>query len=106
MRILILIICIVSTALLTSGQITQGPLYPDSIRNDNSIGSDKWTKPIYAADSDKLYTTVGDWDSSAQSNYLLATHFHFTIPSTAIIKGILVEVLGHCIYNGPPGPSP
>lgn len=106
MRLLAIVIYFTLTSLTLSSQIAQGPFYPDSIKNDNSIGNVKWVNPINAADSDKLYAIAADTGSGIQSNYLVATHFHFAIPGTAIIKGILVEVLGHYVYFGPPGPPP
>ena len=80
---------------------SQGPHNPDSLWNNASAGNVTWSNPVMnAADSDALYDTVIlSSPGSKRSQYLMATHFHFSIPSNAPVNGITVEIYGHSLAS-------
>jgi VCBS repeat-containing protein len=55
-------------------------------------GDFNWVNPSNAASSDNSYATATVTSSLDISNYLRATGFGFTIPTTAIIQGIEVQI--------------
>ncbi|MCK5800425.1 MAG: hypothetical protein KAI47_24720 [Deltaproteobacteria bacterium] len=75
-----------------------GPKSPSAGVNDQRWGIKKWTKPgaITAEDASGSSTTGAAtatlYKGQANTNYLLATGFGLTVPSTALITGITVEV--------------
>lgn len=56
--------------------------------DDATVGSAAWTNPGNITSSDNAYATF----TGAQSHYLKATNFGFSLPASATITGILVEV--------------
>jgi len=68
-----------------------GPLSPGTVIDDSSVGTVAWSDPDNAKVSDDIYTTaaLGEGQTSC---YLKVTNFGFSIPSSATINGILVEV--------------
>ena len=68
---------------------------PASYSNNSSIGSFSWSNLSNIQLNDNSYATAGQLVgalSSANSNYLVASNFGFSIPTAAVICGITVEV--------------
>lgn len=81
---------------IASGQCTaSASLSGSSFVNNTGVGSFAWSSPANAASSNDLRTSagilLGVW-SSANSNYLIATGFGFSVPSYASVCGIQVMV--------------
>ncbi len=70
---------------------TAGPNYPASVVDDASTGAVSWVNPINASTDNTTYSNVS-LSSGQITHYLKATNFGFTIPSTATITGITVEI--------------
>ncbi len=71
---------------------SQGPRSPASGTDDASIGSLPWADPgNITADDGSYATAVGNLVGTAQTEYLVAKDFGFSVPSTATINGIVVE---------------
>ncbi|HKZ34039.1 MAG TPA: hypothetical protein VJ142_02275 [Candidatus Nanoarchaeia archaeon] len=66
---------------------------PASLSNDGSVGNLAWNNSNNAQNSDDVYAAAKTRNqvNGQTSNYLKATGFGFSIPSTATIKGIVVE---------------
>lgn len=73
---------------------SQGPRSGTSFNTDAIPGSTlSWNSPSNATTNDNTYSNFGDLPSVGNyTDYLVATDFGFTIPTTATIAGILVEV--------------
>lgn len=74
---------------------SQGPNSPSTVESSNAVGTRSWSQPTRAVASDDsrtLFSTGTTSDSWAESYYLKATSFGFTIPSGATIDGVLVEI--------------
>lgn len=71
-----------------------GPLSPNSVVNDASIGTAAWSNPSNAAASDNAYATaaVVGTPSVTNSNYLSASDFRFSVPPGSTINGVTVEI--------------
>ncbi|MBI4614481.1 MAG: tail fiber domain-containing protein [Planctomycetes bacterium] len=78
-----------ATGVTGPGAETQGPASPGTLANDASIGTIPWTGPGNAASSDNTYATAA---GAGTTQYLKATNFGFSVPGTATIDGILLEV--------------
>lgn len=81
---------------IASAQCTaSSSLSGSSFVNNTGVGSFAWSSPANAASSNDLRASagimLGVW-SSANSNYLIATGFGFSIPSYASVCGIQVVV--------------
>lgn len=74
---------------------SQGPNYPDTAYDNPLTGSVAWINPLNAKDSNNIYAYDSLTGVSLRSHYLEAQGFNFTIPATATIAGITVEVRGH-----------
>lgn len=75
--------------------VSSGPMSPTVFVNDGSVGTIAWSVPANVAVSDNLRSTAGAMVgilSTVTTNYLLETGFGFTVPSTASICGIQVEI--------------
>lgn len=73
----------------------QGPLSGSSFTTVVIPGSNRtWTNPGNATTSDDIYSTFGNITGGVGSytDYLVATNFGFSIPLSATITGIVVEV--------------
>ena len=82
--------CIISD---TANAQTQGPFNGNNFVNDNGVGTNQWSDMGNAQTSDDVYATVDiSGCSLAASNYLKVTNFNFSIPGTAVIEGIKVEI--------------
>jgi hypothetical protein len=68
-----------------------GPNSPSTVVDDSSTGTIAWTNPTYIEASDSNYATI-TFDSVSYSHYLHASNFGFSLPTNAIIQGILVEI--------------
>jgi len=69
--------------------------------NNDTVGDIDWVSPSNAATSNDVYATIQN-DETATSKYLLATNFGLSIPTDAVIRGILVEVERSQTVDGPP----
>ena len=72
---------------------------PSTSSNNTAIGSFSWSTTSMSLSSDDNYATAGHLLgvlSSANSNYLFATNFGFSIPSTATICGVVIQVEASC----------
>lgn len=63
---------------------------PGTMADDATVGTVAWSNPDNAKVSDNVYAT--GLTAIGQTHYLKATNFGFSIPTGAIINGILVEV--------------
>lgn len=70
---------------------TQGANYPDSGQNLNGPGTQAWSNPGDVDANDGDYAEAG-LSANEISDYLRATDYDFTIPATATINGITVEI--------------
>lgn len=71
----------------TSAQ-SQGPLNPGTRTNNASGGSVAWINPNNSSASDNTYAEATD----GLSNFLSVSNFGFTIPASATINGIQLDV--------------
>lgn len=69
---------------------SQGPLSPATAASDATVGTVAWTNPNNCFVSDDVYATAVL--ANAQSQYLKATNFSFSIPAGSTIDGITVEI--------------
>jgi cysteine-rich repeat protein len=69
---------------------SQGPNNPGTVVSDASFGTNPWNMPGNAAVSDNMYASAIPGGSPTQ--YLKATGFGFSLPLTAVIDGIQVDV--------------
>lgn len=79
------------TALGSGGASSSGPFNTATVVNDVTTGTIAWTSPGNATTSDNVVASSGVF-GVVESNYLKATNFGFSIPSTATVTGIKVEV--------------
>ncbi len=87
----VMVLSIVAFASAGLAQVlSQGPLNPGTIANDSSAGTSVWITPGNAAVSDNLMATTGP--GGMPSQYLKATSFGFSIPSTSQVTGIEATV--------------
>lgn len=70
---------------------SSGPFGPSTTVDDATVGTLIWGSPNNAQASDNVYATC-TIDAVANSHYLKATNFGFSVPIGATINGILVEV--------------
>lgn len=96
-----------TTTTTTAGGSASVTMSPGTVANDTSggcnLGRDcTWNTPSNATVSDGVYTSVIGDDSSfnAETYYLKATNFGFTIPTGATIKGILAEIQRYETWGG------
>ncbi len=79
--------------------LSQGPNVSGGVTDDGESvsGSTAWTGPADAqvADSDYAFAVMGTTMPTVQSNWLLFKDLGFSIPASAIIKGIEVAIVGH-----------
>jgi len=68
---------------------TQGPNDPGTIVSDPTVGISEWANPGNASADDGANASAS-LGAGAQTEYLLATNFGFSIPSGATIDGITV----------------
>ena len=70
---------------------SSGPKNPAVAIDDASIGTEVWNDPENVTSSDDLKAAVRVNDFNI-SHYIKATDFGFSIPSDAIIEGVVVEI--------------
>lgn len=80
---------------------SEGPNMPYMIVGDTSIGTQAWSSPSSAMGSDDAYAAIG-LSTGMISHYLKATGFHFDIPESATIKGVIAEWERNKMYYAPP----
>ncbi|HLC82725.1 MAG TPA: T9SS type A sorting domain-containing protein [Bacteroidia bacterium] len=78
--------------LLNAQCISSGLNSPSIISEDTSIGNISWANTGSSCTSDNSRSTAGALILGDITNYLVATGFGFSIPPTAIICGITVEI--------------
>jgi len=73
-------------------QVSQGPNYPSASANDATVGTETWggLTNVYANDGNNAFNFVGG--TSLISKYLTCTGYGFSIPSSAVINGIVAEI--------------
>ena len=71
---------------------TSGPMYPSSVVNDTSIGTEPWVYPERAKTNNNEGAQNTIDDTHIVTNYLKASGFGFSIPVGATINGIEVIV--------------
>lgn len=71
---------------------TVGPKNPGTIVNDSSIGTISWTNRNNVKTSNNQYATTQNMSSGGVTVYLKSTNFGFSVPASAIIDGISVNV--------------
>lgn len=64
---------------------------PGTMADDSGVGTLIWNNPDNAKTSDNVYTTAVGGRYGGISHYLKATNFGFSVPTGAIINGILVQ---------------
>lgn len=69
----------------------EGPIDPSIGTSNSSIGTLAWFSPENIYSSDNVYATSTRFDFGTTTEYLTATGFNFSIPSSATIDGIVVE---------------
>lgn len=72
-----------------------GPKTAGTFTNNTSVGALAWSNPANAQVQDNVYSSAGQLLgvlSSVQTNYLQTSNFNFSVPSTASICGIQVDV--------------
>lgn len=72
--------------------LTSGPNSPSSVSNGTGIGSIAWIDLTNAQTSNNLYATATALVIGDKTNYLRFTNFGFSIPTTATICGISIEI--------------
>lgn len=78
---------------------TAGPNLPGTGADDSAVGTTTWSNPgNITADGDVYATAAGT--AGAQTHYLKATGFGFSLPSTATVDGITVTVARKSSQNG------
>lgn len=79
---------------------TQGPSYPGTGVDDNSVGVSIWSNPGNITANDGNYATNNVGFSTGGyagfTDYLKATNFGFSIPGGSTIDGIIVEYRWKC----------
>jgi hypothetical protein len=72
---------------------SQGPAVPGTATVVAASGGTRnWGTPANVSASDDVYSVASNSFSPAKTNYLKVTNFGFTVPSNAIINGIMFEV--------------
>ena len=64
------------------------PNSPDTMSDDSAVGTITWSNTSNASVNDGSYATA----AVGTTHYLKALDFDFTLPSTATVRGILVEI--------------
>lgn len=64
---------------------------PQTAASDNAVGTVAWTNPNNALSSNDSYATA-DLDGNVVSQYLKLTNLGFTLPTDAVVKGIIVSI--------------
>lgn len=72
--------------------LTSGPNNPSTTTTNNSIGSIAWNSSNNVTASDNNYAITNDLSNGDVSNYIVATNFGFSIPSTSNILGVVVDI--------------
>ena len=70
-----------------------GPSSPGTGADDTGTGSTAWTNPGNITGADSVYAT-NSLSLGANTDYIDASNFGFSIPSSATIKGISASVIG------------
>jgi hypothetical protein len=88
-----------------NGQVlTQGPLNAANIVNSScsfAFGGTPFTSPANAISSDNLYASATHCECcDMNTQCLTATNFGFSVPATATINGITVEIERRSSFNG------
>jgi hypothetical protein len=81
------------TLSLASGATSSGPLSPGTTTDNSTVGTLTWSNPNNSKVSDNVYATAQAPSSTyANTHYIKATNYGFSVPSGAVIDGIIVGV--------------
>lgn len=78
---------------------TAGPNSPGTAVADNSYGTMTWSNPSNIALSDNTYASASDTGIPTTTYYLKGTNFGFSIPTSATVDGVVVEIERKCSHN-------
>lgn len=70
---------------------TAGPSYPGTGADDDSVGTITWNNPTNIEAADGVYTEA-PINAHADTHYLVATDFGFTIPDGSTISGVTLII--------------
>ncbi len=70
---------------------TAGPNSPGTMADDATVGTVTWSNPDNAKTSNDSYASAGS-GSTTVTHYLKASNFGFSIPTSATINGIVVDI--------------
>ncbi len=79
-------------ATLTGTLVSPTPKSPSAATDDTGVGTVAWTNPSNVFASDNSYVSAAGLGPGSITHYLKATGFGFSIPTSATILGIKVEV--------------
>lgn len=78
-----------------TAQFSTGPLSPGTTSEQSTVGTISWNNPGSVTSSNNVYADFGALIgilASANTHYLYAQSFGFSIPTTAVITGIQVDI--------------
>ncbi|OGY90712.1 MAG: hypothetical protein A3B31_02620 [Candidatus Komeilibacteria bacterium RIFCSPLOWO2_01_FULL_53_11] len=84
-----------STGYIQSGggdSTSSGPNYPGTAADDSSVGSIAWSSVDNIKADDSSVAVAILTATNAESHYAKGTNFSFSIPTTATINGVVLEV--------------
>jgi hypothetical protein len=67
-------------------------IVPGTTADDNAVGTVAWSNTGNVTASDDTYATAALSNTNTTSHYLKLTNFGFTIPATATITGVLLQI--------------
>lgn len=85
------VVTVVSTG-GTGGSGNEGPNSPTTAVDDGTVGTKSWAFAGNATALDDAKATIATANPATVSHYLKCTNFGFSIPTSATIDGILVEI--------------
>ncbi len=65
---------------------------PGTVVDDATIGTKTWSNPGNATSSNDIRATASNLSGLAATHYLMATNFGFSIPGSATIDGVVLEI--------------
>jgi hypothetical protein len=81
-----------SASSMTGSLVPPAPKSGASFASNNAIGTSNWNSTSNAATSNDTSTNTSSMSVGTISEYLVATDFRFSVPTSATINGIKVEV--------------
>lgn len=86
--------------LLTFGGGESAAYNPQTVVDDNSIGTIAWNDPTNVKAYDDTYATAAMTSTSQVSHYLKCTNFRISLPTNAVPVGIVVDIHSIWGYSG------